>query len=59
MKSYDKLMREAKTRRARIVAMRNSGKTNAEIGRKFGVTAQRVSQIVHGERAKVETGDMK
>lgn len=48
------VIREAKRRRARALAMRNAGKTLQEVGDALGVTRQRAKALV--DKARTEAG---
>jgi hypothetical protein len=43
-------------RAAEVVAMRKEGHTQAEIGRHFGLTYQRIGQIIRDEQKRAEAG---
>lgn len=50
--SYIQHLQAAEKRRKRILNMKESGKTIAQIAAKFDISPQRVSQIVIAEKAK-------
>lgn len=50
---YSRHLKKAAAKRARALAMKNQGKTNAEIGKALGISPQRVSQIVAAERKRI------
>lgn len=46
LSDYHKMIKQARARKARMIAMRQSGKTLTEIATKYGCSKQRVHQIL-------------
>jgi hypothetical protein len=51
---YAKVLRDAAARRKKIAKLHNNGKgmSKSDLGRKFGISPQRVAAILEQERAK-------